>query len=241
MSKLGDFLGDLLTEVTMARVQADLESVRIAELYANHPLLKHMPVPRFRLPTVHFDVPVLIRGHDAGDGKEPPRLDPEEATGKFLEILETVLEDHDQELLSDERERVRRAAVLTIAEHLELPLDVAGSVTGPANDLIKIAVRTVRPRLQAARQAGGARNLAPDEDPLLSAIRENLRRRVMTAFLRFIAAPRRLEADMTTSHVKEAGDREMLARVRMEVSEDGVEWATVVDRDGELAERLVSE
>lgn len=237
MSKLGDFLGDLLTEVTMARVQADLESVRIAELYANHPLLKHMPVPRFRLPTVHFDVPVLIRGQDGGDGGEPPRLDPEEATGKFIEILERVLEDHDQELLSDERERVRRAAVLTIAEHLELPRDVAGSVTGPANDLIKIAVRTVRPRLQAGR----ARNAPPDADPLLSAIRESLRRRVMTAFLRFIAAPRRLEADMTTSHVKEAGDREMLARVKMEVSEDGVEWATVVDRDGELAERLVSE
>ena len=226
----------------MARVQADLEAVRIAELYANHPLLKHMPVPRFRLPTVRFDVPVLISGEEADSGGTPPqRLDADKSATRFMGILEAVLDDHDRKLLPEDRDTVRQAAAAVLAEHLELPPDVAGSITGPVNELIKIAIRTIRERLEAERDAGGAETAPKDPDLLLSRIRERLRRRVMTAFIRFITSPRRLEADMITSHVKEAGDRELLARVRMEVTEDGVEWATVMDPDGELAERLVGE
>lgn len=217
----------------MARVQADLESVRVAELYANHPLLKHMPVPRFRLPSVHLDIPVLIRGEDEDDSEERPTLEPEDAAERFMEILDGVLGDHDRPLLSDERESIRRSAVLKVAEHLEVPPDVAGGISGTVTDLLKLAIRALRARLEAED--------GEDPERILARIREDLRRRVMTAFIRFVASPRRLEADMVTSHVKEAGDAEVLARVKMEVTEDGVEWATVVDRDGELAERLVSE
>ena len=225
----------------MARVQADLESVRVAELYANHPLLKHMPVPRFRLPSVHLDIPVLIRGEELGDGEDRPNLEPEEAAARFVEILEGVLDDHDRQLLSDDREGVRRAAVLAIAEHLELPPDVSGSITGAVTDLVKIAIRAIRTALQVEQEAEESEDDREDPERLLARIREDLRRRVITAFIRFVASPRRLQADMATSHVKEAGDSDILARVKMEVTEDGVEWATVVDRDGELAERLVSE
>lgn len=240
MPKLGDFLGDLLTEVTMARVQADLESVRIAELYANHPLLKHMPVPRFRLPMVKLDVPVLIRGEDLGDPDEKPKISPEEAAEKFIKILGTVSDDHDIQLLTEDRERVRRAAVLKVAEHQKLPPDVAGSITGTVTDLIKLAVRTIRKHLETLRKADETRSAAEDEH-LLMTIRENLRRAAMTVFIAYVASPRRLEAEMTTSHVKEAGSENILARVTMEVTEDGMEWATVVDSDGELTERLVNE
>ena len=216
----------------MARVRADLEAVRVAELYANHPLLKHMPVPRFRLPAVKIDVPVLIRGEDEPDS--PPRMVAGEAAEKFLEILGSVLSDNDLLLLDDERESIRRAAVLTIDEHLKLPADISGSVSGAVTDLVKIAITTIRPRLQADSEGEEA-------ERLLASVRTRLRQRVMTAFIRYLASPRRLEAEMITSHVKEAGSAEVLAKVRMEVSEDGIEWATVVGGDGELEERLVDE
>src|SRR5207244_4136858 len=60
MPYLGDYLGHLLSEITTARVQADLEAMRVAEMYASHPLLRSMPIPRFRLPNVTLDVPVAI-------------------------------------------------------------------------------------------------------------------------------------------------------------------------------------
>jgi len=62
MPFLGDYLGHLLGEVTIARMQADLETMRVAELYASHPLLKHMPVPHFRAPQIDMDIPVVIHG-----------------------------------------------------------------------------------------------------------------------------------------------------------------------------------
>lgn len=232
MPKLGDFLGDLLAEVTMARVQADLEAVRIAELYANHSLLRHMPVPRFRLPSVRLDVPVLIRGEEESDAA--PKPDPEGTAGKFVEIVDSVLEDYERPLLDDERDRIRRAAASKIDEHLELPPDISGSITGIVTDLLKITIRTVRVRLEADEGA-------EDAQRLLDAIRERLRRQIMVWFIRYVTPPRRLEADMSTSRVKEAGDADLLARIKMEVTEDGVEWATVVGRDGELEDRLVDE
>ena len=69
MPYLGDFLGQLMSEIALARMQSDLETVRLAELYAEHPLLRTLPVPHLRLPNVDLEVPVLIQA------SEPPRAD----------------------------------------------------------------------------------------------------------------------------------------------------------------------
>src|SRR3954464_7628945 len=73
MPYLGDYLGHLLSEITTARVQADLESVRIADLYASHTLFKHMAVPRFRLPNVTIDAPVVITRMEEAPAGQPVR------------------------------------------------------------------------------------------------------------------------------------------------------------------------
>ena len=59
MPYLGDFLGQLMAEITIARVQADVESIRIAELYAGHDLLRYFPVPRVRLSNVQIDLAIV--------------------------------------------------------------------------------------------------------------------------------------------------------------------------------------
>ena len=77
MTYLGDYLGQLMAEVTKARVSADIEAVRIAEMYAEHPLLRNMPIPRFRLPSVEIDVPVLIDRISGTQAGESPKLNPD--------------------------------------------------------------------------------------------------------------------------------------------------------------------
>ena len=72
MPALGEYLGALLSEVANARLQADLESARIAQLYASHPILQHLPVPRFRLPNVVLDLPVAVEKTDRPPGTVPP-------------------------------------------------------------------------------------------------------------------------------------------------------------------------
>src|SRR5260370_24658169 len=60
MPRLGEVLAALLSDAAQARVRADLETIRIAEAYSRDPLLKNLPVPRFRLPDITVDVPLLI-------------------------------------------------------------------------------------------------------------------------------------------------------------------------------------
>lgn len=224
----------------MARVHADLEAIRVAELYANHPLLKHMPVPRFRLPTVHLDVPVMIHGHDSREDEDTPEMDPERTAKTFIGILDAVLGDHDIQVAEVDREAIRRMVVVKVVEYQEAGTEVPGSLTGTVGDLIKFVMRMVRARLGPEGE-GEREGAAVDREELLGTFREDLRRRAMTAFIRHLASPRRLEAEMSTTRVKEVGNRDMLAKVRMTVTEDGVEWSTVVDSDGEPVDRLVSE
>src|SRR6267154_326622 len=60
MPKLGDFIGALLSDAVQARVRADIEALKVAEAYSGHDLLKYLPVPRFRLPDITVDFPVIV-------------------------------------------------------------------------------------------------------------------------------------------------------------------------------------
>ena len=60
MVSLGDYIGLLLSELTTARVQADIESVRMAELYSTNKILRNFAVPRVRFQNVEITTPVVI-------------------------------------------------------------------------------------------------------------------------------------------------------------------------------------
>lgn len=60
MITLNDYIGSLVSSVADARAQADMQTVRIAEAYAAHPLLKHFSVPRMRIGDVELSVPIGI-------------------------------------------------------------------------------------------------------------------------------------------------------------------------------------
>jgi len=93
MPNLGDFLGHLMSEVTIARVHADVESIRIAELYASHPLLVNLPVPHFRLPNIEIDVPVVVKTMEEEQPGQPARGAPslKEMRNKFSDVLSKYL------------------------------------------------------------------------------------------------------------------------------------------------------
>ncbi|HRG33953.1 MAG: hypothetical protein JNK69_01755 [Saprospiraceae bacterium] len=62
MVTLSDYLGYLFIEITRARHMADQYSVSLAEANSKDPLLKYMSVPRFKIPEMELNVPVLISG-----------------------------------------------------------------------------------------------------------------------------------------------------------------------------------
>src|SRR3954471_16358427 len=111
MPNLGDYLGQLLSEISMARAQADLESIRLAEVYASHPLLRTMPVPHVRLPEVELDIPVLVRAAEEPRAGESTRggIPLAEVKQKFTKVFDEHLAKSTIVLSKTEHRRVAAA------------------------------------------------------------------------------------------------------------------------------------
>lgn len=232
MPYLGDYLGQMLSEISIARVQADLEAVRIAELYANHPLLKHLPVPHFRLPTVTMNVPVVIKEIEEPKPGESPRGGAELPVLRehFDRTLDLHLKRAKIRLPDAERARLNQALDEAMAR-LSQPPYVSVSVLNIADELVSTLsqVLTVPERLRGAVKT-----------ELIEKLAEDLKAAVRLEFLNLRAEPPRLHVMVTTSEVREAGPQELLAHLNLSISEEAVEW-TVIDSQGRTYNKLVPE
>lgn len=232
MPELGDYLGHILAEVAMARVKSDLESVRIAEIYAGHPLLKHMPVPHFRLPTVEFDLPVALGDVRHGDDaeQESESWDLERMKERFFRILGNVMEKNGFEYTSQDRASAEDQIQDQLEHYMEHPREVRSSLTVVIQDLMKIGLTPVRQRAEED-EAIRAR---------LPTMRQQIQDRAAVAYLKMRSKPSRLGASVGTSEIR-GESHKTLARVKLKVVEEGMEWARTEDEDGDPSMRLVSE
>jgi hypothetical protein len=228
MVNLGDYVGQLLSEISMARMQADLETIRLAELYAMHPLLRTLPVPHMRLPRVDLDLPVVI------EESEEPRAGESTRGGaaladlvrSFDQLLDRRLEDADVVIPENDRRRLR-ALLNERATRREVPDETSVGVFPLADDLTSTAVRFIEEI-----------RIRPPKLP--SDFAAELGTAARVEFLKLRSLPPRLSVLVTTSEVREAGDAESLARLRLRVSEEGLEWTTIQSDDGQ-PDRLVPE
>lgn len=226
MPKLGDYLGHILSEITIARMHADVEAIRVAELYADHPLLRHMPVPRFRMPNLEIDVPVVINKVDQSDED-----DSQHGTPKIAEMRKAF----DKVLLSVmTKEKVQLTQVLT--NKLKNAVDRKMiSLTRPneiALDLNRVSIEFTNTALKVL---GGA--IDPEKKMIFS---EKLKDSLRVEFVKLRKKPSRLDVLVTTSEIREAGPSEVITHLHLKISEEGYEWSSIETEDGK-EDRLVIE
>jgi hypothetical protein len=232
MPNLGDYIGLLLSEITIARMHADLEAVRVAELYAGHPLLRHMPVPHFRLPDVQIDVPVVIKEMDEPAPGEPPRGAPtlKKLRKTFDEVLTKRLTKEDIRLRPKDTKRLKAVLEEKIAA-ITQPLDASVDVKRIADELSGAVVRTLT-------EPGGP--AATREPAQVKKMVEELKKTARVEFLKLYNPPPRLRALVTTAEIREAGPSETITRFQLKITEEAVEWTTI-ESDGVEQDRLVPE
>jgi len=211
MSNLGDYIGQILSEMATARVQADLQAVRLADIYATHPLLKAFPVPRFRLPTVTLDVPVAVSdvGSPAEPGTAKSGINAARAQKAFQAALESQLKRSDVKLTAGVKSKLSTALRERFRElgHTEFPstsaVHVADSVTG-----------VVEKYLASFKLEPDARNA------FISGLRDAAR----VALVKLLPTPPRVRVLTNTAQLRELGPLEFLTRLQLNVTEQGVEW-----------------
>jgi hypothetical protein len=230
MPNLGDYLGQLLSEIALARMQADLESVRIAEIYAAHPLLRTFPIPHLRLPEINLDVPVLIDASQPPREGETPRggLDLAKLREGFASVSNRVLAEAGVNLSAVEQRRFAAATEARLLDQ-QVPSEVAIDVKRIADDLSATTIRLLREK----PPRGSPSDLDIDQ------LEGRLRTATAAAFLGSRVGPPRLVARVTSQEIREAGP-EGVTRLRLRITEQGLEL-TQVDGANGTQDRLVPE
>jgi hypothetical protein len=227
MINLGDYLGQLMSEVVMARVQADLESVRIADMYASHPLLRHMAVPRVRLPEVQIEVPVVVDAAGVVEDGTPPRggVSIPAARKQFDAVLQANLRELGVRLRAEDRKALNHA-LDEETTRLDLPVEVAVNPARIADRLSRTAIRSLTPVLSKERLSG-LRERLPDDA-----------RRTLVALA---TPPPRVATTVDTPAVREAGPEDRITRIRLTITEESMELTTIETDEGESMLKLVPE
>ena len=226
MAYLGDFVGQLMAEIELARLQADLEAVRIAELYASHDLLRHFPVPRVRLPDVEIDLPIVNRA-TADDVAERTFASAEDIAKGFQPAAIEYLASIGIELPSRRASTLRRRLLLRAEPHNQvrgIPVNVSKLSSEFAEETLAILTDAERERFSQRDLTSHAREIGA-----------LVRRRA----LELQPEPSRLEVGITPEEIRDSGDAAIVT-IHLRISEEGLEW-TSVESDGRTVDKLVVE
>lgn len=234
MPLLGDFIGHLIAEITIARAQSDLESIRIAEYYVNHPILKHLPIPHFRLPDVSINVPVAIESMEEVSKEEEPRgkLQVEEIDRKLTGVVNSQLSklgiklsDEQQNLILEDIKRT--SSELTRIKQFPINLSsIANKITESTTDFL-YKIDNVKYK---------------QDSEIIQNLTKELKTSLRVELLNQMEAPPRLNVVVNSTKIRELKPIDILVNLNLKISEDNFEWTIIeVGEKGKTEDRLVPE
>ncbi len=225
MINLGDYIGQVLSELTIARVNADLEAARVAELYSQHELLKHFPVPKIRLSEFDAELRFLILDAetDPKDKKVVKRIGE-----NFKRFAIEVTERRDIKLNENAKLKLGKMVDVRV-------LEIEGSTTRRF-DMPSMAAR-MAPIIENVLEDS---NLGKDTISELQAEIDNLTR---DSIMNELSDKPRLKVAVTSKELKEANP-DSITTISLKAIEEGLEWTQITSEseDGKnSAWRLVPE
>jgi len=241
MATLGDLLGALISEFTAARVHADIEAVRMAEIYRNTPLLEGAPVPRFRLPELNLEIPIAVKDLPAGGfGPSTPTKAP--SRQQLAQAVSAAALASGLEISSTHQSKVVAALGADVkhvwSHDLSMPQALAAT---------QVLAATAAQSVPSAPRTGGQRKPATEADPQASSdhARKQFQREVLQQLQRVIMGPLevspRIDVIARTSELREIADSQVILRMNVRLKEDGFEIVRIDQADGTTSERFVPE
>ena len=220
---LGDYVGKLLSEISKARVQADIEAVRIAELYARDPLLKNFPIPRVRLPKVEINAPVVITEVQEAGGTHK-RIDAKKLTALSQTAILKTLKTRNINLTNTEVQIVNRrlnAGITRIEPSLEADLStesMAKNISGESINSLK-SIRKVKVKLNPQEFKEVSLEISHEIKMEMAKLQQPEEARVKISAL--------------TTDIKQINDNQKITFLKLSIAEEGVEWTKISDDDTE--------
>ena len=213
---LGDFIGHILSEITTARAQADSESVRLAELYAGHELMRTFPVPRIRIQDVQVNVPVIVTG--INESKVGPRggVDSEKVETIFNSIVDKRMPMLDSLVKTADKKKFNVGLKSNLSRQYKMikkqeydGLD-AGGIADKLTKRLEQDLKTLKIPAQELNQ-------------FLQTVKEDSREE----FMLNAENPTRVMVGVTAAEIREAS-ADAIMNISMKITEEAMEW-TMLD------------
>ena len=257
MVALGDYIGLILSELTIGRAQADVESVRIAEIYSTNKILKNFAVPRLRFDNVEITMPVAI------DKIEPAEIDAAKTPLKISEVNTAVIQtlmatlERYKITLPEGNVAAIRKAIDQKSKSLETDLgqkskslETASPPSPPSppktsgNHINIVDTKNIADeysseidlQLRKMKEEGQPALKSVDLYKLTKDIKVGIRAKLVV----MRPPPARVPVLIQTSQIKEIGVQSVTT-IKLHISEDAMEWTEYQTGEGENKEQLVSE
>lgn len=225
MNDFGDILGALMVGMIRARRLADEETTALAEYYKDNPLLEGMAVPRVRIPEMTMDIPVLVEG--VNEGQANSIEDPNKVGAVYTSQLQASMKS----------QNVRTAATFTKAFDQTLKAKLASLKSSETNVTKELIARYAQESLATATKQNNLSLTTAQSKAILADLRNVPNE---TEVVKVNESPKLL-TNIVTADVKEKAGAGNVVRVKITLREEGLEWTTEINNEGEVKQTLTPE
>ncbi|CAM1342522.1 hypothetical protein [Tenacibaculum amylolyticum] len=223
MINLNEYIGSIATSLTEARMISDLKSLEIAEKFAKHDLLKHFSIPRFRAQNIELTIPVAIGELETQYETAHQPIDNIEFSAQTYSILKDVA----QRTSFDRKTSLRlKAAINNEVESLEKTIKATDDETK--------ALQMYSERITEQFLAISGEKI---EVPVLT-------KRITQSLASQIKPKQPVKQEpkvIVESYKLQEIKPENLIQIKMTLNEEGMEWHTSEDDNGNVSSKLLPE
>jgi len=252
-AKLKDYLGSLVKDLNAARYTADLESARIAELYANDPILKNFSVPRMKILDTELTIPIAVDSLDESTDTEYNPIDNKKAYSFIYSEIKNVIETKSFRTAVSQN---LRQSIYKKIDQLEQEVkggeDTVKSITKFADDIAKTSLDQVKNDIKESEKFNnrlnkiGKKNSTDTNDPRELELKNLLVANLKKYLVQVVKPPKKIVKFENANIFAESEQLknyspQNIVYIKMKVTEESMEWQTMVDDDGNVVPKLMPE
>ncbi len=233
MIKLNDYLGTLIYSINQARVMADLESAKIAKAYANDDLLKHFSIPRFRAQDIELDIPIAIDSFTEKPVKDFQPIDNKKFNSNTYSTMKDIAKVPS---FSRKTSKVLNSEIANQSRELEKNLK--------ANNSKEVAFKAYEEKMGSAflRAIKDDKIEIDDMDKAKAKFQNSLKEKLYNSIEVNDSKTVYENANVVVEAEKlREIPNENIVHIKMKLFEDGMEWHTSENHNGDIQSQLLPE
>ena len=234
MPKLNEYLGSLVSSITNARVMSDIQSVKVAEEYAKHPLLQHFAIPRMRIDNVELTIPVAL---DAFEEKTETIYEPIDNKKFNSLVYKQAANSIGVSKLPEELSRSLMSEIAQKTQALEQEIRITKNL-----DPLKSFTQSILISLIKQSEKFGLIKITDKRKFDLEKIQSNINN-VLTKEIKIASEKKIIENLNVIVEADKLREKkpESLVYIKMKISEEGMEWHKMESSKGEIEKKLLPE